>query len=77
MSLKIKMIAAAAPLALVTLGGCAQSFDARVNRFSLLPPPSQGQTFYIQPADRKLDGSIEFRSYAQLVAQRLEQLMRA
>lgn len=72
MSFKNKLIAAAAPLALIAVGGCAQSFNARVNRFSMLPPPAQGQTFYIQAADRKLDGSIEFRSYAQLVAAELE-----
>jgi hypothetical protein len=72
MSFKNKLIAAAAPLALVVLGGCAQSFDARVNRFSMLPPPTQGQTFAIQPEDPQLEGSLEFRSYAQLVAQQLE-----
>lgn len=72
MSLKKKMVAMAAPLALAALGGCAQSFDARVNRFSMLPPPAQGETFTIQSEDPQLGGSIEFRSYAQLVAQQLE-----
>jgi hypothetical protein len=71
MSFKSKLIAAAAPLALVVLGGCAQSFDARVNRFSMLPPPVQGQTFVVQPVDQRMDG-LEFRTYAQLVAQQLE-----
>jgi hypothetical protein len=72
MSIRSRISAAALPLALVALGGCAHSFDARVNRFSMLAPPAQGQTFSIQAADRKLDGSIEFRSYAQMVAAELE-----
>lgn len=72
MSFNNKLIAAAAPLALIALGGCAQSFDARVNRFSMLPAPTQGQTFVIHAADRTMDDSIEFRSYAQIVAQELE-----
>lgn len=72
MSLRKKLVAAAAPFALVALGGCAQSFDARVNRFSMLPPPAQGETFTIQSDDPQRQSSIEFRSYAQLVAQQLE-----
>jgi hypothetical protein len=72
MSYRNKLIAAAAPLALVVLGACTQTFDARVNRFSMLAPPTQGETFVVQPEDPALEGSIEFRSYAQLVAQQLE-----
>lgn len=72
MSFKNKLIAAAAPLALLVLGGCAQSFDARVYRFSMLAPPTQGETFVVQPENPALEGSLEFRSYAQLVAQQLE-----
>jgi len=72
MSFKKKLVAAASPLALLVLGACAQSFDARVNRFSMLPPPAQGETFTIQAEEQQLQGSIEFRSYAQLVAQQLE-----
>lgn len=71
MSFKNKLVAATAPLALLALGACAQSFDARVNRFSTLAPPTQGETFTIQAEDPRLEG-IEFRSYAQLVAQQLE-----
>lgn len=63
---------AAAPVALLALGGCAQSFNAKVNRFAALPPPAQGQSFVIKPADPKLEGGLEFRSYAQLVARELE-----
>ena len=72
MSLKKILAVAAAPLALAALSGCAQTFDARVNRFSMLPPAPQGETFIIQPVDPKLEGSIEFRSYAGLVAQELQ-----
>lgn len=57
----------------MVLGACAQGFDARVSRFQVLPPPAQGETFVIQPSNPALQGGIEFQSYAQLVAQRLEQ----
>jgi hypothetical protein len=72
MSVKRKLVAAAAPLALIALAGCAQTFGARVNRFSSLPPPTQSETFVIQSSDPRLQGGIEFSSYAQLVAQQLE-----
>ena len=72
MAIKTKLIAAAAPLALVALGACAQTFDARVNRFSALAPPTQGETFSVQADDPRMQDSIEFRSYAQLVAQQME-----
>ncbi len=72
MSFRNKFIMAAAPLALIAVGGCAQSFDARVNRFSMLSPATQGETFVIRAEDPQLNGSIEFRSYAQLAAQQLE-----
>ena len=72
MSFKKMLAVAAAPLALAVLGGCAQTFDARVNRFSMLPVAPQGETFAIQPVDPRLEGSIEFRSYAGLVAQELQ-----
>ncbi|QHL91496.1 DUF4136 domain-containing protein [Sphingomonas changnyeongensis] len=73
MSATRKMMLAAAPVALLALGGCAQSFSAKVNRFAALPaPPAQGQSFVIKAADPKLDGGLEFRSYAKLVARELE-----
>ncbi|MFD1611888.1 DUF4136 domain-containing protein [Sphingomonas tabacisoli] len=73
MSLPKKIITAFAPLSLIALGACAQGFDARVSRFQALPPPAQGQTFFVQARNPALQGGIEFGSYAQLVAQRLEQ----
>lgn len=72
MSMSRKLLAAAAPLALLALGGCAQSFNAQVKRFAAMPPPSQGETFVVQAADPKLQGGLEFRTYANLVAQELE-----
>ena len=68
-----KFLAAAAPLSLIALGACAQGFNARVSRFQALPPPAQGETFFVQPRNPALQGGIEFQTYAQLVAQRLEQ----
>ncbi|HMT44039.1 MAG TPA: DUF4136 domain-containing protein [Chakrabartia sp.] len=60
----------AAPLALLAVTGCAQNFNARVNRFQAMPPV-QGQSFVIKAEDPKLDGSLEFATYAGLVSQRL------
>lgn len=60
----------AAPLALLTASGCAQNFDAKVSRFQQMPA-AQGQTFAIKAADPALDGGLEFRNYAQLVAAKL------
>ncbi len=64
------IIRAAAPLALLTATGCAQNFDAKVSRFQQMPA-AQGQTFSIKAADPKLDGGLEFQSYAQLIAGKL------
>jgi hypothetical protein len=59
------------PLAvLVTLAGCAPSFEARVARFQQMPPPP-GQTFVIEPRDQDNVGGLEFATYANLVRQRL------
>ena len=74
MSASKTLLAALAPLSLLALGACTQGFDARVSRFQALPPPAQGQTFIVQPRNPALQGGIEFQSYAQLVAQRLEQV---
>jgi Domain of unknown function (DUF4136) len=59
-----------APLALLAVGGCAQNFNARVNRFQAMPAP-QGQSFFIRSGDAKLDGGLEFSQYAGMVSQRL------
>ncbi|OYU16278.1 MAG: lipoprotein transmembrane [Alphaproteobacteria bacterium PA4] len=56
--------------ALALLAGCAPGFEARVARFSQLPPPS-GQTFTIEARDPQNAGGLEFATYANLVRQRL------
>lgn len=73
MSVTKTMMKSMAPVALLALGACAQTFDAKVARFAALPPPAQAETFVIQPADQKLQGGLEFQTYARLVAQQLEQ----
>jgi len=63
----------AAPLALLGVTACAQSFDAKVSRFQAMPA-AQGQTFTIKASDPALDGGLEFASYAKLVAGKLTAL---
>jgi hypothetical protein len=64
------ILAAAAPLALLLIAGCAQPFEAKVARFQSLPAP-QGQTFAIEPVNVRNEGGLEFATYAQQVAERL------
>ncbi len=71
MPLPKKLLAAAFPLALLTLAGCAEPFEAKVARFQALPVP-QGQTFEIDPVSVRNEGGLEFATYANLVRQRLE-----
>jgi len=62
------------PLALAGLAACASPFRADVERFqSALPAPS-GQTFTVVADDPALAGGIEFRHYAQLVADQMAAL---
>jgi Domain of unknown function (DUF4136) len=68
----IRLLKFAAPLALIVLAGCATPFQANVSRFQQLPA-AQGQTFAVRAADPRLDDSLEFRTYAGLVADRLTQ----
>jgi hypothetical protein len=70
MSFRRSFLSVAAPAAMLLLGACASSFRADVSRFQMMPPP-EGQTFSIQPADPRLQGSIEFANYAQVVSARL------
>ncbi len=67
----LKIAAAIAGLAL--LGACTSPFEARVQSFQTMPP-AQGQTFTIKPADSSQPASLEFQSYANLVAAELQQL---
>lgn len=73
MSFRRKLLTIVAPAALLLAGGCAQSFQANVARFQMMPPPD-GQTFFVQASDPRLQGSIEFQTYAQQVAGRLTAL---
>jgi Domain of unknown function (DUF4136) len=64
---------AVAPLALLTISGCATPFRADVSRFQQLPP-AQGQSFAIKAADPANAGGIEFGQYASLVAGQMQKL---
>ncbi len=59
-----------APVALLALGACATPFQANVSRFQAMPA-AQGQTYAIRSDNPRLDGGLEFQTYANLVAQRL------
>jgi len=72
MSFRSTLLALAAPVALLSLGGCATPFRADVSRFQMMPAP-EGQTFTIQAGDPRLQGGLEFSQYARLVAARLIQ----
>ncbi|USI73957.1 DUF4136 domain-containing protein [Sphingomonas morindae] len=72
MTIARKILAAAAPLALLVAGGCAQTFTANVARFQRLPEPT-GQTFRIVPTNPRFAGGLEFGSYASLVSHHLAQ----
>lgn len=60
----------AAPIALLALGACATPFQAKVSRFQALPVP-QGQTFAVVADSAAMNDSLEFQTYARLVAARL------
>lgn len=65
-----KILAAAAPLALLAASACTQPFEAKVSRFQALPVP-QGQTFAVVATNSRNEGGLEFAQYAGLVTQRL------
>ncbi|MDQ4086870.1 MAG: DUF4136 domain-containing protein [Pseudomonadota bacterium] len=70
MSLKNKMLALAAPAALLALSACATGFPAQVQRFQAMPAP-QGQSFVVRAADAERNGTLEFSQYADLVRRHL------
>ncbi len=70
MRLSNKILALAAPAALLALSACATGLPTQVSRFQALPAPA-GQTFIVQPADPRDRGGLEFTQYATLVAQHL------
>lgn len=64
----------AAPLSLLAIGACAPAgFETKVSRFQAMPAP-HGQTFTIAPTDPRMAGSLEFATYANLVAGKLTAL---
>ena len=61
-------------LALGALAACASPFRADVSRFQSQLPAPAGQTFTVVADDPALAGGIEFRNYAQLVANHMAAL---
>lgn len=57
-------------LLLSVLAACTATLPANVARFQAMPAPS-GQSFFIQSSNPAKNGSLEFRTYADLVRQRL------
>ena len=70
MSFRNKMLALAAPAALLALSACTTGLRADVQRFQAMPAP-QGQSFVIQSVDADRNGSLEFSQYADLVRRHL------
>lgn len=62
-----------APLSLLAVAACATPFQAKVSRFQALPA-AQGQTFTVQSDNPRLNDSLEFQTYANVVADRLTQV---
>ena len=62
------------PLALAGLAACASPFRADVERFQSALPAPAGQTFTVVAEDPSMQGGIEFRNYAQLVADHMAAL---
>ena len=70
MSFPKKILALAAPAALLALSACATGLPTQVSRFQAMPAP-QGQSFVIQAADPSNKGGLEFSQYADLVRRHL------
>ncbi len=69
MSLQNKLLALAAPIALLSLGACATGLPTEVSRFQAMPAP-QGQSFVVVPGEGE-KGGLEFSQYASLVSRHL------
>lgn len=70
MSFSKKLFAVTAPLALLTMSGCATGLPTQVSRFQAMPAPA-GQTFFIQPTQAENRGGLEFSRYADMVSRAL------
>lgn len=62
------------PLALAGLAACASPFRADVSRFESQLPVPAGQTFIVIADDPAMAGGLEFRNYAQQVADHMAAL---
>ena len=71
MPMKKSLILATAAAALA-LSGCATGLNTRVSRFQEMSAPA-GQSFVVQSKDPRLDGSLEFQHYADIVAAHMVQ----
>jgi hypothetical protein len=69
-----KLKLAAAPLLLLGLAACQQSFNANVSRFTAQLPAPQGQTFAVVADDPALAGGLEFSQYANYVSSQMAKL---
>lgn len=69
MSLQKKLLALAAPFALIGLSACAAGLPTEVSRFQAMPAP-QGQSFVVVPGEGE-KGGLEFAQYAGLVSRHL------
>jgi len=61
-------------LALTALAACATPFKADVSRFESQLPVPAGQTFTVVAEDPSMTGGLEFRTYAQAVADHMAAL---
>lgn len=66
----LRILKLTAPAILLALAACAAPFNARVSRYSQLPAP-QGQTFTVRAENPRMNDSLEFARYADMVAARL------
>ncbi|MBA3898526.1 MAG: DUF4136 domain-containing protein [Sphingomonadaceae bacterium] len=66
----LRSLKLAVPAAMLALSACAVPFKAQVSRFQQLPAP-QGQSFAVVADNPRLQGSLEFANYANIVADRL------
>lgn len=65
----------ALPVALaIGLSACTTPFKADVSRFAVPLPAPQGQSFAVVAEDPKLAGGLEFATYANAVADEMQQL---
>ena len=62
------------PLALAALAACTSAFNADVSRFESQLPVPAGQTFTVIADDPSMAGGLEFRAYAQQVADHMASL---